>query len=45
MDFVPKKAGKIAISTNAGEKSQKVFEIYNLRDDVEESFYVFKTPS
>ena len=26
VDFVPERAGKIAILTNAGEKSQKVFE-------------------
>ena len=28
VDFMPERAGKIAILTNAGEKSQKVFELY-----------------
>ena len=42
VDFVPERAGKIAILTNAGEKSQKVFELYKFRNDVEESFDVFK---
>ena len=41
-DFVPERAGRIAILTNAGEKSQKVFELYKFRNDVEESFDVFK---
>ena len=41
-DFVPERAGKIAILTNAGEKSQEVFELYKFRNDVEESFDVFK---
>ena len=41
-DFYPKRAGKIAILTNAGEKPQKVFELYKFRNDVEESFDVFK---
>ena len=34
--------GKIAILTNAGEKSQEIFELYKFRNDVEESFDVFK---
>ena len=42
VDFFPERAGKIAILTNAGEKSQKVFELYKFRNDVEESFDVFK---
>ena len=42
VDFVPERAGKIAILTNAGEKPQKVFELYKFRNDVEESFDVFK---
>ena len=42
VDFVPERAGKIAILTNAGEKSQKVFELYKFRNDVEESFDVLK---
>ena len=28
--------------TNSGEKSQEVFELYKFRNDVEESFDVFK---
>ena len=42
VEFFPERAGKIAILTNAGEKSQKVFELYKFRNDVEESFDVFK---
>ena len=42
LDFVPERAGKIAMLTNAGEKSQKVFELYKFRNDIEESFDIFK---
>ena len=42
VDFAPERAGKIAMLTNAGEKSQKVFEMYKFRNDVEESFDMFK---
>ncbi|MCL4480262.1 MAG: hypothetical protein M1113_02100 [Candidatus Thermoplasmatota archaeon] len=42
IDFFPERAGKIAILTNAGEKSQEVFELYKFRNEVEESFDVFK---
>ena len=42
VDFMPERAGKIAILTNAGEKSQKVFELYKFRNDIEEGFDVFK---
>ena len=41
-DFSLERAGKIAIPTNAGEKSQKVFELYKFRNDVKESFDIFK---
>ncbi len=40
--FSPEKAGKIAILTNTGEKPQTVFEMYKFRNDIEESFDVFK---
>ena len=42
VDFVPERSGKIAILTNAGEKSQEVFELYKFHNDFEESFDVFK---
>jgi transposase len=42
VDFAPERAGKIAMLTNVGEKPQKVFELYKFRNDVEESFDVFK---
>ena len=42
LDFSPERAGRIAILTNAGERSQKVFELYKFRNDVEESFDVMK---
>ncbi len=42
VDFVPERTGEIAMLTNAGEESQKVFEMYKFRNDVEESFDVFK---
>ncbi|MGP6207079.1 transposase [Cuniculiplasma sp. SKW3] len=42
IDFLPERAGKIAILNNAGEKSQKVFELYKFRNDVEESIDAFK---
>lgn len=41
-DFMPERAGRIAILTNAGEKPQAVFELYKFRNDVEESFDVFR---
>jgi hypothetical protein len=37
-----KRAGKIAILTNAGEKSQKVSELYKFPNDFEESYDVPK---
>ena len=40
--FSIEKAGKIAILTNTGEKPQEIFELYRSRNDVEESFDVFK---
>ena len=36
------RAGKIAILTNAGEKSQKVSELYKFHNDFEESYDVLK---
>lgn len=41
-DFSPERAGRIAILTNAGERPQKVFELYKFRNDVEESFDIMK---
>ena len=41
-DFVPGRAGRFSILTNAGEKPQKIFELYKFRNDVEEAFDVFK---
>ena len=36
------KAGKIALVTNVREKPQSIFELYKFRNDIEESFDVFK---
>ena len=42
IDFSPEKAGRIAILTNASEKSQEIFQLYKFRNEVEEAFDVFK---
>jgi len=40
--YSPEKAGKIALITNVREKPQPIFELYKFRNDIEESFDVFK---
>ncbi|WP_298275977.1 transposase [Ferroplasma sp.] len=40
--YSPEKAGKIALITNVREKPQSIFELYKFRNDIEESFDVFK---
>ncbi|MGC8629681.1 MAG: transposase [Thermoplasmata archaeon] len=40
--FFSEKAGKIAILTNVKEKPKIIFELYKFRNDIEESFDVFK---
>ncbi len=40
--FSPDKAGKIAILTNAKEKTEVIFNIYKFKNAVEEAFNVFK---
>lgn len=42
VDFNLERAGKFAILTNAGEKSQSIFELYKFRNEVEEAFDIFK---